>query len=144
MKLNITKEQLDIIIWMLEANHDRELDYIFQLEKMKEQFDISNSFIEIELWKSNYDIVYSDMDLVQENFKEFGLDLKEANDLKEMIGAKIKPKNITFEEAESAIEHTEQCLYFMKKHFKKHGEFEFDDVLEKWVYSCIRVIREEV
>lgn len=52
-----------------------------------------------------------------------------------------KPKNVTLEEVESAIEHTKLCLDDMEEHFEKHGKFEVDDVLEKWIYDCIRVGR---
>lgn len=52
-----------------------------------------------------------------------------------------KPKNIKLDEVYSAIEHTKLCLDDMHWHFMKHGEFEVDDVLEKWIYGCIRVMR---
>jgi len=55
----------------------------------------------------------------------------------------MKPKNITFEEVENAIEHTIQCLYFMKEYYKVNGEFQFNSDLEKWIYNSIYLTREK-
>ena len=57
---------------------------------------------------------------------------------------KDKPKNITLEEVESAMDHTKLCLDEMREVFVKYGEFDLDDVLEEWIYGCIRVMRKEV
>ena len=52
-----------------------------------------------------------------------------------------KPRHIKLDEIYSAIEHTKLCLDDMHSHFKKYGEFEVNDVLENWIYGCIRVTR---
>jgi hypothetical protein len=57
---------------------------------------------------------------------------------------KDKPKNITLKEVESAMDHTKLCLDDMLEQFDRYGEFDMDDVLEDWVYGCIRVMRKEV
>ena len=57
---------------------------------------------------------------------------------------KDKPKNIKLEEVQSAIDHTKCCLDDMLEQFERYGQFDMDDVLEKWVYGCIRVNRKEV
>ena len=57
---------------------------------------------------------------------------------------KDKPKNITLEEVESAMDHTKLCLNEMRELFVEYGEFDLDDVLEEWSYGCIRVMRKEV
>lgn len=143
MKLQLTSSEIEVCIYLIEHYAMTYQDMASQLAKQKPL--TNKETIEIDLPKYYAKMIFEDCDnYIETNQDEFD-DCKEAETLKSKLSKKLdKPKNITFEEAESAIEHTEQCLYFMKKHFKKHGEFEFDDVLEKWVYSCIRVTRGEV
>ena len=134
MKLKLTSSELEVCIYLIEHYAMTYQDMASQLAKQKPT--------EIDLPTYYAKMIFEDCDnYIETNQDEFD-DCKRAETLKSKLAKKLdKPKDITLEEVESAMDHTRQCLHFMEEHFKKHGEFEFDDVLENWIYSCIRVAR---
>ena len=146
MKLKLTSSEIEVCIYLIEHYAMTYQDMASQLAKQRDYEPLtSKKTIEINLPTYYAKMIFEDCDnYIETNQDEFD-DCKEAKTLKSKLAKKLgKPKNITLEEVQSAMDHTRQCLYFMEEHFKKHGEFEDDNVLEEWVYGCIRVNRKEV
>ena len=143
MKLKLTSAEIEVCIYLIEHYAFTYEDMASHLAKQK---PITNKeTIEIDLPTYYAKMIFEDCDnYIETNQDEFD-DCKEAETLKNKLAKKLdKPKNITLEEVESAMDHTKLCLDDMLEQFEKDGEFEFDGVLEEWVYGCIRVMRKEV
>ena len=145
MKLKLTNSEIEVCIYLIEHHAFTYEDMASHLAKQIVWRDGITETIEIDLPTYYAKMIFEDCDnYIETNQDEFD-DCTRAETLKNKLAKKLdKPKNITLEEIESAMDHTKLCLDDMLEQFEKDGEFEFDGVLEEWVYGCIRVMRKEV
>jgi hypothetical protein len=146
MKLKLTSSEIEVCIYLIEHYAMTYQDIASQLAKQRVIKPITNKeTIEIDLPTYYAKMIFEDCDnYIETNQDEFD-DCKEAKTLKNKLAKKLdKPKNIKLEEVESAMDHTKLCLNEMREVFVEYGEFDMDDVLEEWIYGCIRVMRKEV
>ena len=137
MKLKLTNSELEVCIYLIEHYAMTYQDMASQLAKQKPT--------EIDLPSYYAKMIFEDCDnYIETNQDEFD-DCRGAETLKNKLAKKLgKPKNITLEEVQTAMDHTKLCLDDMIEQFQRYGQFDMDSVLEKWVYGCIRVNRKEV
>ena len=145
MKVKLTSSELEVCIYLIEHYAFTYEDMASQLAKQRVWRDGITETIEIDLPTYYAKMIFEDCDnYIETNQDEFD-DCTRAETLKSKLAKKLgKPKNITLEEVESAMDHTKLCLNEMREVFVEYGEFDMDDVLEEWIYGCIRVMRKEV